>query len=554
MFLRTIRPLFGLAGLILIVSLACGPTPAPPTATPQEPAKVEPTEAPEPTEPPPPTATPEPTEPPKTNAVTRRADVQKAVIQIEAQGTIVNPDFSVSYNVAGRGSGFIISESGLAITNNHVVTGAGLLKVWIGGDSTRTYNAKVLGVSECSDLAVIDIDGEDFPYLEWHEGPINVGLDVYAAGVPLGEPEFTLTRGIVAKERANGETSWASVDYVIEHDATINPGNSGGPLIDDDGRVVGINYSGRSSTNQYYAIGRDLAVKVINVLQSGKDLDTLGINGEAFATDTFSGIWVYSVEPGSPAGKVGVTGGDIVTTLQDLVLATDGTMADYCDILRSHSPEDTLNIEILRYATSEVLQGQINGDALKTVVSFADVVNDTTNIEETGGSGTYSGYVTVTDDTGAIQMNIPKEWTDVNGANWNTDWGGKPFVAAAISASANLNAYNNTYGESGVFFAASDRLSQIGGYIQLLDGVRSWYESDCKLEGRYDYEDVAFEGRYDLWESCGSANGTVLVLSARPIKDPTAYLILVEVKLVKETDLDALEQILQTFDVVGSLP
>ena len=74
-----------------------------------------------------------------------------------------------------------------------------------------------------------------------------------------GEPQFTLTRGIVSKEEADGETYWASVDYVVEHDATINPGNSGGPLLDADGRVVGINYSSRS-TDQYYAIGRDLAV------------------------------------------------------------------------------------------------------------------------------------------------------------------------------------------------------------------------------------------------------------------------------------------------------
>jgi len=88
------------------------------------------------------------------------------------------------------------------VTNNHVVTGAAILKVWVGGDQSQSYNAKVLGVSECSDLAVIDIDGEGFPYLQWHEGAIKVGLEVYAAGFPLGEPEFTLTKGIVSKEKS----------------------------------------------------------------------------------------------------------------------------------------------------------------------------------------------------------------------------------------------------------------------------------------------------------------------------------------------------------------
>ena len=80
--------------------------------------------------------------------------------------------------------GFIIDPSGIAITNNHVVTGAALLKVWVGGNKDKVYSAKVLGASECSDLAVIKIDGSDFPYLQWHEGTPNVGLDIYAAGYP----------------------------------------------------------------------------------------------------------------------------------------------------------------------------------------------------------------------------------------------------------------------------------------------------------------------------------------------------------------------------------
>jgi serine protease Do len=247
----------------------------------------------------------EPTEETKSGAISSLDEVKNAVIQIEADGTFVNPDSSVSYNDAGFGSGFIIDPSGLAVTNNHVVTGAALLKVWIGGDTGKTYNAKVVGVSECSDLALIDIEGDDFPYLDWHEGPINVGLEVYAAGYPLAEPQFTLTRGIVSKEEAGGETHWASVDYVIEHDATINPGNSGGPLLNSDGNVVGINYSGRE-TDQYFAIGRDLAVDVVGQLEEGENVEWVGINGEAFVNEDFSGIWVYSVESGSPADKAGI--------------------------------------------------------------------------------------------------------------------------------------------------------------------------------------------------------------------------------------------------------
>ena len=142
-------------------------------------------------------------------------------------------------NVLGRGSGVIIDDSGVAVTNNHVVTGAAILRVFVGGES-QPRNARIVGVSECSDLAVIDIEGDGYPYLEWFDGQIYAGLDVFAAGFPLGDPEFTLTKGIVSKARTRGETNWASV---IEHDANINPGNSGGPLVTTDGKVIGINYA-----------------------------------------------------------------------------------------------------------------------------------------------------------------------------------------------------------------------------------------------------------------------------------------------------------------------
>jgi serine protease Do len=541
---KLLKPFIGLIIFILIIGIACSTggsqtTEAPPETQSPE---VSDTDVIEPDE------TDEP-QLPESGAVSSLEDAKKAVIQIESQGTFINPDFSVSYNTAGFGSGFIIDPSGIAITNNHVVTGSALLKVWIGGDTNKTYNARVLGVSECSDLAVIDIDGEDFPYLEWHEGPINVGLEVYAAGFPLAEPQYTLTNGIVSKEQAGGETSWASLDYVIEHDATINPGNSGGPLLDNEGKIVGVNYRGRD-TGQFFAIDRDLAQEAIAQLSEGNDVESLGVNGEAFLSDTFSGIWVYSVESGSPADQAGITGGDIITTLENLVLATDGTMSDYCDVIRSHSQDDTLNIEVLRYATSEILVGQINGRELEASVSFAENV-DPEVIEDVENTGTYSGYVSVSDDYGGIQMDIPVEWTDVNGSNW-TD--GDETIGSAISAAADLEAYNNTWSESGVFFGASDDLASLGGYVNLLDVRREAFIDDCKLEGRYDYEDALYRGRYDLFENCGETGNAYIVLTAVPHDNQQEYLILVEIQITKEADFEALENILATFEVIGSLP
>lgn len=373
------KSLLWLGILFLVVGLACGvPSDVTDTPEPTEPGEEEISEASE----------EEPSESESTSgAVSNLQDVRQAVIQIEAQGTFVDPQVG-EYVGAGRGTGFIIDPSGIAVTNNHVVTGAALLKVWVGGDTLKTYNAKVLGVSECSDLAVIDIDGAGFPFLEWNTEPIEVGREVYAAGFPLGDTEYTITKGIISKENADGETDWASVDSVIMHDATINPGNSGGPLITTDGKVMGVNYATIASANQYFAIGRQEAMPIIEELRAGNDVESIGVNGVAVVSQdgSLSGVWVTSVASGSPADKAGITGGDIIMTLEDLPLATDGTMADYCDVIRTHQPTDTMSLEVLRFASNEILAGQLNGEPLSTAVTLEE-----TEAETGTGTGTEQG-------------------------------------------------------------------------------------------------------------------------------------------------------------------
>lgn len=366
--------------VVLLVNAACGGG-ATPTAAPVE------TQAPaEPTTPPEPTAEEKPVETPTVEAVSgalsKISEAEKAVVQIEAVGTFVDPEVGVVPNAAGRGSGFIISPDGLAVTNNHVVTGSALLKVWVGGDQNKTYNAKVLGVSECSDLAVIDIEGDGFDYVDWFDGDIEVGQEIYVAGFPLGDPEYSLTKGIISKAKADGETSWASVDSVIEYDATTNPGNSGGPVLTEDAKVVGVHYAGNSSTRQAFGISRDIAKGVIEDLAKGENLDWIGINGQAVSNEDGSlrGVWVSSVQSGSPADKAGLQGGDILLNMESLDLAADYTMADYCDILRSHKPSDTLGLTVLRFATGEVLEGQLNGRELAVVSSVSsENTNEDTN-------------------------------------------------------------------------------------------------------------------------------------------------------------------------------
>jgi serine protease Do len=486
-------------------------------------------------------------EPSAPGAVSSLEDVRQATVLIEATGTFIDPEMGMMVNAAGSGSGFIIDPSGIAVTNNHVVTGAALLKVWVAGED-EPRNARILAVSECSDLAVIDIEGEGYPYLEWHPGDIDVGLEVYSAGFPLGDPEFTLTKGIVSKARADGESSWASVDAVIEHDATINPGNSGGPLVDSSGRIVAVNYAEAVSTNnQYFAIKGTDAQPIIERLRQGENVDSIGVNGVAILTDdgSLSGIWVSSVASGSAADDAGIKPGDIITTMEGLVLATDGSMADYCDILRTHGTDAALSIEVLRYSTDEYLEGQINGRELNTAGSLGGLIG------EAGGASAYSEYQTVNDDNGVLELTIPTAWTEVDGSPWEDDDG---FYHSSIWAAPSIEGFRDTWDTPGVKFEVIANADLVGGQQAYLERLTADFPSVCTFEGSDTYADNIFSGSYELYSSCGGSNSSYLFLTAVPVDDPAALIVQIEVQIVSEADWDAVEQILNSFNVISELP
>ncbi|MDJ0755805.1 MAG: trypsin-like peptidase domain-containing protein [Ardenticatenaceae bacterium] len=524
--------------LCLILLVACGGGGEEPEEVAVEPEvetqQQDPT--PEPTDPPPPTEEPEPS-----GLVTSLEEAQNAVVQIVAEGTFMDFDGTTQFNSAGSGTGFIIDPAGIAVTNNHVVTGAALLRVYVPGeDSPR--NAKILGVSECSDLALIDIDGDDFPYMNWYQDDINVGLDVYAAGYPLGDPEFTLTRGIVSKAAAGGDTDWASVDAVLEHDATINPGNSGGPLLTADGEVVGVNYAGSSLFSQYFAVARDEALEVIESLQAGNDYESIGINGVAVSGDEGGlGIWVSSVKSGSPADVSGIIPGDILYSLEGLLLAQDGTMSDYCDILRSRNPDDTMNIEVIRTTTEEFLEGQLNGRELESSFSFAATLDDT--VEDTGSTEssapTNFNYVEIEDNTGLLRMEVPDFWSDVDPRAPADD----SIFTAILEASPDLESYKNTWGTPGVFFGVLINTNYTPD--SALDEI-TWAES-CEYSGRFDYEDPLYVGKYDLWTDCGGDGAVVIEVAVFP--EGQTFLGIVEITAITEADLNVADRILETFIV-----
>ena len=392
MLWRVLKPFVYLVLLISVMGFACGKT-TKETAT-TDAGNDTPTQESQPTK--------ESQSSDSSGAVSDLDGVQNATIQIIAEGTSVDPQQGTQLNAGWAGTGFFISADGLAVTNNHVVTGAAILKAYIGGDTSTEYGVRVVGVSECSDLAVVQVDTQNVSFLKWYEGKLKTGMEVYAAGYPLADPEFNLTKGIISKTNADGQTGWASVKSVIGHDATINPGNSGGPLVTADGEVVGVNFMGNAGASQYFAIGADTAISMVNQLKGGKDVDSIGVNGYAISfgpNNEYPGIWVYSVESGSAADKAGVEAGDIILEMENILLATDGTYKEYCDVLRGHKSDETMALRVYRPTTDEILEGQLNGDKLANA-GYGGLTNnsggtDTNNNSNNGGDVTYNSGDTI---------------------------------------------------------------------------------------------------------------------------------------------------------------
>ncbi len=525
------RVLVLLSALMLVLA-ACSSDSAPTTSAVQAPSS-------------PTVAVAKTTQPPASGAVDTLEDVRGAIVRIVAEGSFADPEFGQQYNAAGSGSGFFIDSAGLAVTNNHVVTGAAFLQVYVDGED-EPRNARVLGVSECSDLAVIDVEGDGYPFLEWFDGDLSVGTQIYAAGFPLGDEEFTLLDGIISKENADGESDWASVDSVIEHSADTLPGSSGGPIVTEDGKVLAVNYAG-DSEGQSYGIGRGEALAILPRLIEGEDVTSIGINGQALSDGLFTGIWVSSVASGSPADLGGIRSGDLVTLVEGLIPATDGSMADYCDILRSHAPGDPLSIEVYRAVDDVFLEGTLNTDKLLDVsFSFESALEDevaaVTGVTDPGTAG-YSSYVSIADINNTISVDVPAEWIDSDVESlWLYEG---EVVGASVSAATNYTAWVDGWQTPGMFFGASATISSFETVDSILD--QQDFSFACDYDGRFEYTDVFYEGAYDLWTNCTGEDTLFVDLVAQP--PGSNILMLIQIVVVSDADLEALDTILNTFVV-----
>jgi len=253
----------------------------------------------------------------------------------------------------GGGSGFLVTEDGMIITNKHVVSDLQASYTVIMNDN-KEYEAQVLARDPSQDIAVIKISGNNFPTLNLGDSDVlKIGQTVIAIGNSLGEFSNTVSRGIVSGLKRNLTTSDGTLRSserltdIIQTDAAINPGNSGGPLLDISGNVIGVNVAmAQGAQNIGFALPANQIMKVINQVKTTGKISTpfLGvryipvdeqIKKEASLPYNY-GVLVtrgekvtdFAVVPGSPADKAGITENTLILEFEGVKLDKNNSLTD----------------------------------------------------------------------------------------------------------------------------------------------------------------------------------------------------------------------------------
>jgi serine protease Do len=274
----------------------------------------------------------------------------------------------------GFGSGVIISKDGYIVTNNHVIDGADEIIVKL--NDNREFKGRMIGTDPNSDLALVKIEGDDFPTIPVGDSDaLKVGEWVLAVGNPFNLTS-TVTAGIVsAKARTLGVYGIGGVESFIQTDAAINQGNSGGALVNAKGELVGINAVLSSPTGAYagygFAIPTSVMTKVVSDLKQYGTVQRalLGIKGTSLAGDgdmmsdqpidksgatlsdkrkefgVVDGVWVREIVDGGSAA-----GSDI--KVDDVIIGIDGkkvqNFADLQEAIAQHRPGDKVTVKVMR--------------------------------------------------------------------------------------------------------------------------------------------------------------------------------------------------------------
>jgi serine protease Do len=276
------------------------------------------------------------------------------------------------------GSGFLVSRDGYILTNNHVVTARDREtpadRVTVRLQDGRSFRAKLIGNDPETDVAVLKIEGSNFPTIAFGDDhSARIGEWVVAIGNPLGL-DFTVTAGIIsAKGRSpNGlprSNLYAVSDY-IQTDAAINPGNSGGPLVNARGEVIGINTAIASGTGFFsgygFAIPITLARDVMDDLIKYGHIraSQLGVqvaevreaDAGAAGLTTISGVLVNQAADSTPAGRAGIQAGDVVVAIDGQPIDRVSTLQR---IVRASEPGTNVRVDVMRYGQKKTFQVRV---------------------------------------------------------------------------------------------------------------------------------------------------------------------------------------------------
>ena len=268
-------------------------------------------------------------------------------------------EFTRSVPMKGRGSGFIVTKEGQILTNNHVVEGMEKItvSVMLADGSKKTYPAKIIGSDPTYDLAVIKIEPDGtLPVLELGDSDtVEVGEFIVAIGNPYGF-EQTVTAGVISAKNRSIHTQDVNFDDFLQTDAAINPGNSGGPLLNMDGKVIGIN-----TAIIPYAQGLGFAIPVNKAKEIMNDLVSYGrvkrgwlgvsvrdINeqmAKVYGVDGTNGAMIGDVFKGDPADKAGIKPGDVVVELNGEKIKDAN---NFVQKVRTLAPNSTAKLVIVR--------------------------------------------------------------------------------------------------------------------------------------------------------------------------------------------------------------
>jgi serine protease DegQ len=254
------------------------------------------------------------------------------------------------------GSGVIVSEQGLILTNNHVVSTADQIEVALADG--RQLSAKVVGTDPETDLAILKVNASNLPAITFaNSEKLNVGDVVLAIGNPFGVGQ-TVTQGIISA-LGRSHLGINTFENFIQTDASINPGNSGGALIDVDGNLVGINSAIYSKSGGSMGIGFAIPVSIAKqvmeqiTLTGSVTRGWIGIEAqditpelaESFNLDKAKGSLIAGILRDSPADKAGLKAGDILVAINDKEVTDSESMLNLISVLK---PKEKATLSIIR--------------------------------------------------------------------------------------------------------------------------------------------------------------------------------------------------------------